>query len=99
MVRFAEEVQLWERIPGVDHVAASSLVAEVGTDMAPFRSAHHLPSWAAVCPGNNQSGGQRVSGTTRHGNEWLRRTLVARAVTRKKNCYLSAQFKRLAARH
>jgi len=101
MVRFAQAVQLWESIPGVDHVAACSLVAEVGTHMAPFRFAHHLASWATVCPGNNQSGGKRVSGATRHGNKWLRRTLcqVARAVTRKKDCYLSAQFKRLAARH
>ena len=93
--------QLWESIPGVDHVAVSSLVAEVGTHMAPFRSGHHLASWAAVCPGNNQSGCKRISGTTRHGNKWLRQRLCqsARAVTRKKDCYLSAQFKRLAARH
>ena len=97
---FREAVQLWESIPGVDHVAACSLVAEVGVNMAQFPSAHHLASWAAVCPGNNQSAGKRISGTTRAGNKWLRRTLcqVAWAVTRKKNCYLSAQFKRLAAK-
>jgi hypothetical protein len=41
-----------------------------------------------------------MSGTTRPGNKWLRRTLCqsAWAVTRKKDCYLSAQFRRLAAR-
>jgi transposase len=41
-----------------------------------------------------------MSGTTRDGNKWLRRTLcqAAWAVTRKKDCYLSAQFRRLAAR-
>ena len=41
-----------------------------------------------------------MSGTTRDGNRWLRRTLcqAAWAVTRKKNCYLSAQFRRVAAR-
>jgi transposase len=100
IVRFAQAVQLWESIPGVDHVAACSLVAEVGTDMGQFPSAHHLASWAAVCPGNNQSAGKRISGATRDGNKWLRRTLcqVAWAATRKKDCYLSAQFKRLAAR-
>ena len=97
---FGQAVQLWESIPGVDHVAASSLVAEVGVNMAQFPSAHHLASWAAVCPGNNQSAGKRISGATRDGNKWLRRTLcqAAWAVTRKKDCYLAAHFKRLAAR-
>jgi transposase len=100
MAPFAEAVRLWESIPGVDHVSAGNLVAEVGVNMAQFPSAHHLASWAAVCPGNHQSAGKRLSGTTRDGNKWLRRTLcqVAWAVTRKKDCYLSAQFKRLAAR-
>ncbi len=97
---FETAVHLWETVPGVDHVSACNLVAEIGVNMAQFPSAHHLASWAAVCPGNHQSGGKRLSGTTRDGNKWLRRTLcqVAWAVTRKKDCYLSAQFKRLAAR-
>jgi hypothetical protein len=68
--------------------------------MAQFPSPQHLASWAGLCPGNRESAGKRRSGTTRSGNKWLRRTLCqsAWAVTRKKNCYLSAQFKRLAAR-
>lgn len=100
LVPFEAAVHLWESIPGVDHVSACNLVAEIGVNMAQFPSAQHLASWAAVCPGNHQSGGKRLSGTTRDGNKWLRRTLcqVAWAVTRKKDCYLSAQFKRLAAR-
>jgi len=28
-------------------------------------------SWAGVCPGNNQTGGKRKSGTTRAGNPWI----------------------------
>lgn len=50
--------------------------------------------------GKNESAGKRMSGATRDGNKWLRRTLcqAAWAATRKKDRYLSAQFRRLAAR-
>jgi transposase len=53
-----------------------------------------------LCPGNHESAGKRISGKTREGNRWLRRTLcqAAWAVTRKEDCYLSAQFRRLASR-
>lgn len=97
---FEQAAVLWQTIPGVDHVTACNLVAEIGVDMNQFPSAQHLASWAALCPGNHESAGKRKSGKTRDGNKWLKRTLCqsAWAVTRKKHCYLSAQFKRLAAR-
>jgi transposase len=97
---FEQAVTLWQTIPGVDRVTACNLVAEVGVDMHQFPTAQHLASWAALCPGNHESAGKRKSGRTRDGNKWLRRSLcqAAWAVTRKKDCYLSAQFKRLAAR-
>jgi len=97
---FEQAVALWQTIPGVDRVTACNLVAEIGVDMRQFPTAEHLASWAALCPGNHESAGKRKSGKTRDGNKWLRRTLcqAAWAVTRKKNCYLSAQFKRLAVR-
>lgn len=97
---FEQAVALWESMPGVDHITACNLIAEVGVDMGQFPSGQHLASWAGLCPGNNESAGKRMSGTMRDGNKWLRRTLcqAAWAVTRKKDCYLSAQFRRLAAR-
>jgi transposase len=97
---FEPAVILWQTIPGVDWVTAANLVAEIGVNMEQFPSASHLASWAGVCPGNHESAGKRKSGKTREGNRWLRRTLcqAAWAVTRKKDCYLSAQFRRLAAR-
>ncbi len=97
---FDQVVALWESMPGVDHITACNLVAEVGVDMTQFPSGQHLASWAGLCPGNNESAGKRMSGTMRDGNKWLRRALcqAAWAVTRKKDCYLSAQFRRLAAR-
>jgi transposase len=97
---FESSVALWQTMPGVDRVTACNLVAEIGVDMHQFPTAPQLASWAALCPGNHESAGKRKSGKTREGNKWLRRSLcqAAWAVTRKKNCYLSAQFKRLAAR-
>jgi len=97
---FEPAAALWQTIPGVDRVTACNLVAEIGVDLKQFPTAAHLASWAALCPGNHESAGKRKSGKTRDGNKWLRRSLcqAAWAVTRKKNCYLSARFKRLAAR-
>ena len=97
---FEEAVMLWQSIPGMDRVTACNLVAELGVNMTQFPSAQHLASWAGLCPGNRESAGKRMSGTTRDGNKWLRRALcqAAWAVTRKKDCYLAAQFRRLAAR-
>ena len=97
---FAQALSLWQTMPGIDHVTACSLVAEIGVNMNQFPTPQHLASWAAICPGNHESAGKRKSGKTRDGNKWLRRTLCQAAwvVSRKKNCYLSSQFKRIAAR-
>jgi transposase len=100
IVPFEEAVRLWESIPGMNSATAYNLVAEIGVNMAQFPTAQHLASWAGLCPGNNESAGKRMSGTMRDGNKWLRRTLCqgAWAVSRKKDCYLAAQFRRIAAR-
>jgi len=96
----ADALDRWITVPGVDRVAAWSFIAEMGTDVAQFPSAAHLASWAGVCPGNNESAGKRISSKTRKGSPWLRRMACqsAWAAARTKNTYLSAQFKRLAAR-
>lgn len=96
----ADAVARWITVPGVERVAAWAFVAEIGFDMAPFPTAAHLASWAGVCPGNHESAGKRLSGKSRKGSPWLRRMACqsAWAAARTKNCYLSAQFKRLAAR-
>jgi len=62
--------------------------------------ADHLASWAALCPGNHESAGKRLRGTTRQGSTWLCRMACqcAWAAARTKNTYLSSQFRRLAAR-
>jgi len=96
----ADALDRWITVPGVDRVAAWSFIAEMGTDVVQFPSAAHLASWAGVCPGNNESAGKRMSSKIRKGSPWLRRMACqsAWAAARTKNTYLSAQFKRLAAR-
>jgi transposase len=87
-------------IPGVDRVTAWGLLAEIGLDMSQFPDGRHLASWAGLCPGSHESAGKRKSGKIRKGSLWLRRCLCqgAWAVSTKKNNYLSALYRRLAAR-
>jgi transposase len=95
-----EAIQLWMEIPGVGWISACNMVAEMGVNMDQFPSAAHVASWAALCPGNNESAGKRFSGKTRKGNVWLRRTMceVAWAASHTKGTYFAAQFRRIAAR-
>jgi len=97
---FDEAIERLDEIPGVGRRVAEEVLAEIGTDMSRFPSAAHLASWAGLCPGNNESAGKRKSGTTRHGDRWLVKSLTeaAWAASRKKDVYLSAQYHRLAAR-
>lgn len=97
---FDEELVLLETIPGVGRRTAENIVAEIGVDMDRFPTDAHISSWAGMSPGNNESAGKRKSGKTTKGNKSLRATLVnsARSAARTKNTYLSAQYRRIAAR-
>ena len=97
---FQSEVMRLCTIPGVDRVTAWGLLAEIGLNMNQFSDAQHLASWAGLCPGSHESAGKRKSGKIRKGSLWLRRCLcqAAWAVSTKKNNYLSALYRRLAAR-
>lgn len=99
-VPFAGTVARWKSIPGIEQLAAWSLVAEIGTNMDQFPSARHLVSWAGLCPGNHQSAGKRLSGKTRKANPWLKglMTQIAWAASHTKNTYLSQQYRRLVVK-
>ena len=97
---WAQAVALLDTIPGVGHLAAEQIVAEIGTDMGRFGSAAHLASWAKVCPGNDESAGKRRSAKIGQGNRWLRSVLVqaAWAAVKVKESHLAAVYHRLAGR-
>jgi transposase len=97
---FEKDLQLADTIPGINQRTAETVLAEIGTDLSRFPSDGHISSWAAICPGNDESAGKRRSGKTRKGNRWLRQALVeaAHGASHSKNTYLASQYRRLAAR-
>lgn len=100
MLPFKESLTLLDEIPGVGLRVAQEIVAEIGTDMERFSDSTRLSSWAGISPGNNESAGKRKTGKTTKGNKHLKSALTeaARAAAKTKNTYLSAQYKRIAAR-
>jgi transposase len=97
---FAEALARLQTIDGIGRRTAEVLVAELGVDLGRFPTARHLAAWAGLCPGNRESGGKRQPARARKGSPWLRAALAeaAWAAGRKRDGYLAAQFRRLAAR-
>jgi transposase len=80
LVPFEPVLARLDTIPGVNRTVAISIIAETGADMRRFATAGHLCSWAALCPGQNESAGKRRSGKTRDGNQYLRGQLIQGAL-------------------
>lgn len=100
---YQKQVELACTVPGIGPGAAASILAETGMDRSPngpFPDCHHRASWAAICPGNNESAGKRKSGRVRNGNRWLRATLnqTAWAGAAKKNSLFQHRYQKLKRR-
>ena len=88
---YSEQLKNLQTIPGVKMRAATSLIAEIGTDMSHFETANHLSSWAGLRPRNDQSNKTIKSRRITHGNRYLRRTIIqcAWGASRAKNYFFS----------
>ena len=65
------------KVPGVDVVSASALVAELG-DAKRFMREKQVGAYAGLVPSVRQSGKRRwMGGITKHGSRWLRRVVVS----------------------
>ena len=96
----AKAIERLDGIPGVDIKVAQIILAELGTDMSRFPTAAHAASWAGLAPGRHESAGRNRSSRIREGNKHLKAALVqaAHAAGKRKDHYLGAQYRRLAAR-
>lgn len=94
------EFELVQTSTGISEVHAASVIAEIGVDMSRFPDEDHLSSWAAICPGNNESAGKRKSSKTRRGNNYLKGTLTeaAWAASRTKDTGISEKYHNIARR-
>lgn len=97
---YTAELTLLQTVTGMDVVAASALLAEIGVDMTAFADAHHLASWAGLCPGQRESAGKSKGGRPRRGNPFVKRILVQVAwlLTRMKDHPWQGHFRALVVR-
>lgn len=82
-----------QTIPGMKVRSATSLIAEVSTDMEQFQTPKKLVSWVGLRPRNEESAGKIKSRRLTHGNKFARKTLIecAWGASRTKDSFF-AQF-------
>jgi transposase len=80
---FSELYHRLQEIPGVGEDNARIIIAEIGSDVSPFPDAHHLASWAGLCPGSYESAGKKHGSHTLHGNKYLKTAMITAAMAAK----------------
>ena len=86
---FPKQMKNLQTVPGVSLRSATSVIAELGTDMSSFEDAAHLVSWSGLKPRNDESAGKIMSRKITHGNKFLRKTLIecSWAASRTRGCF------------
>lgn len=97
MAPFALQVEQLNSIYGISTIASCAIIAEIGIDMKPFKTAEHICSWAGLCPGNNESAGKRKSSSITKGNPYIKSILceISWVIAGKRNTYLSSWYWRI----
>jgi len=88
-------------IPGVDRNIATTVISEIGTDMAQFSSSKRLCCWAGLTPGNNQSAGKKKSVRITRAGVYLKPALVQAAhaaVKSNSSAYYRIKYERISKR-
>jgi transposase len=106
-IQMTKALQGWEpttrrllEIPGISHVAAHQIIAEVGPEASAFPAPEKLASWVGVCPGTQQSAEVSYSHRSAKGNPMLRRLLTqcAWAAVKVKGSIFEQKFRTLLPR-
>ena len=106
IVRIAGELEDCEHlvtVPGIGATIATATIAAIGNGAA-FKKGRGFAAWIGVVPGEHSTGGkQKLTGTSRRGNKYLRKLYLqgAHAVLQcrtKQDPVLSAWLERLATR-
>jgi len=104
-IEIAESMKAWavqlertQAIPGINAIAARTILAEIGPTASAFDDPRRLAAWAGLAPGQRESAGKRKRAGTRDGNAYLRRILVQSAMaiaqTKKNPTDLTEFFRR-----
>src|ERR1700757_1331150 len=79
IVRIAGELEACRRlvaIPGIGPTIATATIAAIGNGAA-FKKGRGFAAWLGVVPGEHSTGGkQKLTGTSRRGNKYLRKLFV-----------------------
>ena len=73
---FPQEVESLQPSPGVKERSATSIIAEIGTDMTHFQTPKKLVSWVGLRPRNEESAGKIKARGITHGNRFVRKTMI-----------------------
>ena len=73
---FPQEVENLQTIPGVKERSATSIIAEIGTDMTHFQTPKKLVSSVGLRPRNEESAGKIKARGITHGNRFVRKTMI-----------------------
>ena len=75
LTRHLDAIERLCEIPGISVRTAQHIIAEIGPRADAFASPGKLASWAAICPGQQESAGVSISSRSAKGNWIMRRTL------------------------